>query len=167
MDKEKLQTYVNYFWDNSIIPELQEYIKIPNKSPAFDPLWEEHRYMMQALNLAVSWIERNINKRFSIDIKSVKGRTPLIFIKYNGELSENILMYGHLDKQPEMSGWNNDLGPWSPVIKENKLYALFASICSINALIDQNILLPNISIIIEFSEESGSPDLPYYLNQLD
>ena len=176
MDEEKLLTYVNCFWDKSIIPILQEYIKIPNKSPSFDPLWEEHGYMLKALNLAVSWIKNNINNRFSLEIKSIKGRTPLIFIKYNGELSENILMYGHLDKQPEMVGWDDDLGPWNPVIKNNKLYgrggaddgyALFASICSINALIEQNIKLPNISIIIEFSEESGSPDLPYYLNLLN
>ena len=40
MNSEKLQESLNQFWDNEITPSLIEYIKVPNKSPAFDPDWE-------------------------------------------------------------------------------------------------------------------------------
>ena len=105
-------------------------------------------------------------------IKKSPGRTPLLLLDIPGTKEGNILMYGHLDKQPEMEGWNDDLGPWNPVIKDEKLYgrggaddgyALFASIASINALKEQKIDHPRILVLIEFSEESGSPDLPHYM----
>ena len=176
MDINRLKKYIASKWDNSIIPILEEYIKIPNKSPAFDPNWEKNGYMEEVLNLSLEWINQNNNGHFNVEVKRIKGKTPLILAQYNGQNYENILMYGHLDKQPEMTGWDKDLSPWKPVIKNDKLYgrggaddgyAVFASICAINALIEQNIPLPNISIIIEFSEESGSPDLPFYLDKLN
>ena len=176
MNIDKLKKYIESEWNSSIIPILKKYIKIPNKSPAFDPLWEENGYIEEALNLTLNWIEKNNNGEFYFEVKRIKGRTPLIFIEYKGQKKENILMYGHLDKQPEMTGWEKSLGPWKPVIKNEKLYgrggaddgyAIFASICAINALIEQNIPLPSITIIIEFSEESGSPDLPIHLDKLN
>ena len=27
-----------------------------------------------------------------------------------------VVLYGHLDKQPEMEGWRDGLGPWTPVL---------------------------------------------------
>ena len=131
--------------------------------------------MEDVLNLTLDWIKQNKFDGLNVEVHRINGRTPLLLLQYSGSKPENILMYGHLDKQPEMDGWDEDLGPWKPVIKNEKLYgrggaddgyAVFASICAINALIDQNIELPNISIIIEFSEESGSHDLPYYLDKL-
>ena len=175
MDNNKLKNYIENFWDDSIIPTLEEYIKIPNKSPTFDPNWEENGFMEDVLNLTLDWIKQNKFDGLNVEVHRNNGRTPLLLLQYSGSKPDNILMYGHLDKQPEMDGWDEDLGPWKPVIKNEKLYgrggaddgyAVFASICAINALIDQNIELPNISIIIEFSEESGSPDLPYYLDKL-
>lgn len=176
MDKNKLREYIENCWDNSILPTLIEYIKIPNRSPAFDPKWEQNGYMEDVLNLTIDWIEQNKPTEMTIEIMKSPGRTPLILLQYLGNNPENILMYGHLDKQPEMNGWDEGFGPWTPVVKNDKLYgrggaddgyAVFASICAINALIKQEIDLPNISIIIEFSEESGSPDLPYYLNKIE
>lgn len=174
MDNKQLQTYLNTFWDNEITPTLTEYIKIPNKSPAFDSDWETNGYTDKALKLAVDWTEKHRPKESTLHVKRLDGRTPVIMVEIPGERDGNILMYGHLDKQPEMEGWNDGFGPWNPVMKDGKLYgrggaddgyALFASIGTINGLIEQGVSLPRIVILIEFCEESGSPDLPYYINE--
>ena len=173
MNTKKIIKDIHSFWDCEIVPALIEYIKIPNKSPSFDPDWEKHGYMDKVLNLAADWTEKNKPSGSEMIIKKSSGRTPLLLVDIPGTKEGNILMYGHLDKQPEMEGWKDDLGPWKPVIKDEKLYgrggaddgyALFASIASINALKEQKIDHPRILILIEFSEESGSPDLPHYMN---
>ena len=164
---------VNTFWDEKIIPVLTEYIKIPNKSPSFDPDWEKHGHMDRVLNLAVDWANENKPDGSTVTVERTPGRTPIIMIDVPGTKDGNILMYGHLDKQPEMDGWADGLGPWTPVIKNDKLYgrggaddgyALFASISSIRAIKDQGLNHPRILVLIEFSEESGSPDLPHYMD---
>ena len=173
MNSENLKKHIHDFWDSEIVPTLVDYIKIPNKSPSFDPDWEKHGHMDKVLNLAANWTEKNKPVGSEMIIKKSPGRTPLLLLDIPGTKEGNILMYGHLDKQPEMEGWNDDLGPWKPVIKDEKLYgrggaddgyALFASIASINALKEQKIDHPRILVLIEFSEESGSPDLPHYMN---
>ena len=173
MNSENLKKHIHDFWDSEIVPTLVDYIKIPNKSPSFDPDWEKHGHMDKVLNLAANWTEKNKPVGSEMIIKKSPGRTPLLLLDIPGTKEGNILMYGHLDKQPEMEGWNKDLGPWKPVIKDEKLYgrggaddgyALFASIASINALKEQKIDHPRILVLIEFSEESGSPDLPHYMD---
>ena len=173
MKSDILNKSITEFWDNKIVPTLIEYIKIPNKSPSFDPDWEKHGHMDRVLDLAVKWTEKNKPDGSVITIKKSPGRTPLLLLDIPGTKDGNILMYGHLDKQPEMEGWNEDLGPWKPVIKDEKLYgrggaddgyALFASVASVKALKEQNIDHPRILVLIEFSEESGSPDLPHYMD---
>ena len=173
MNSENLKKHIHNFWDSEIVPTLVNYIKIPNKSPSFDPDWEKHGHMDKVLNLAANWTEKNKPAGSEMIIKKSPGRTPLLLLDIPGTKEGNILMYGHLDKQPEMEGWNDDLGPWKPVIKDEKLYgrggaddgyALFASIASINALKEQKIDHPRILVLIEFSEESGSPDLPHYMD---
>ncbi|HIA85387.1 MAG TPA: hypothetical protein EYO04_05210 [Candidatus Marinimicrobia bacterium] len=122
MKTEQLQSYLDQFWDNEITPTLTEYIKIPNKSPAFDPDWEKTGHMEKVLNLAVKWTEKHRPKESTLHIKRLDGRTPVIMVEIPGEREGNILMYGHLDKQPEMEGWNEGFGPWEPVMKDDKLY---------------------------------------------
>jgi len=100
MKTEQLQFYLDQFWDNEIIPTLTEYIKIPNKSPAFDPDWEKTGHMEKVLNLAVKWTEKHRPKDSTLHIKQLDGRTPVIMVEIPGEREGNILMYGHLDKQP-------------------------------------------------------------------
>ena len=173
MNSENLKKHIHDFWDSEIVPTIVDYIKIPNKSPSFDPDWEKHGHMDKVLNLAANWTEKNKPVGSEMIIKKSPGRTPLLLLDIPGTKEGNILMYGHLDKQPEMEGWIDDLGPWKPVIKDEKLYgrggaddgyALFASIASINALKEQKIDHPRILVLIEFSEESGSPDLPHYMD---
>tara|TARA_B100001564_G_scaffold150258_2_gene126345 strand:- start:5678 stop:7078 length:1401 start_codon:yes stop_codon:yes gene_type:complete len=172
MNPDDLKKHIHDFWDSEIVPTLVDYIKIPNKSPSFDPDWEKHGHMDRVLNLAADWTKKHKPVDSEMIIKKSPGRTPLLLLDIPGTREGNILMYGHLDKQPEMEGWNDDLGPWKPVIKDKKLYgrggaddgyALFASIASINALKEQKIDHPRILVLIEFSEESGSPDLPHYM----
>ena len=173
MNTSQLLQTVNSFWDHHITPTLTEYIRIPNKSPSFDPNWEKNGFMKEVLDLAVDWTNKHKPKKSKLYVKQSKKRTPVLLVDIPGELDGNILMYGHLDKQPEMEGWNEGKGPWIPVLEDGKLYgrggaddgyALFASICAVNSLLEQNIKLPRILILIEFCEESGSPDLPHYMN---
>ena len=173
---KEIYSYIDKFWDNEVIPQLVDYIKIPNKSPAFDPDWEKNGYMEKVLDQAVKWSKKHAPDNSTFRIERPKGRTPLILIDIPGEKEGNVLMYGHLDKQPEMVGWNEGLGPWKPVIKDNKLfgrggaddgYAIFACIAAIQSLKKQNIDLPRIVVLIEFCEESGSPDLPYYMDKCE
>ena len=131
-------------------------------------------FFFVTLDLAVDWAEKHKPSGSKISVHKTPGKTPLVLLEIPGKKSGNVLMYGHLDKQPEMEGWDPGLSPWTPVIKDDKLYgrggaddgyAMFASIASINALIEQGINLPNIVILIEFCEESGSPDLPFYIEK--
>ena len=173
MNSEKLQQDISTFWDNHILPTIIEYIKFPNKSPVFDPDWEANGYMDQVVDLASDWVNKHKPDNSTLNIYKEAGRTPLMILDVPGNSDGTVLMYGHLDKQPEMEGWAEGLDPWKPVLKDDKLYgrggaddgyAIFASVCTVNALLDQGISLPRIVILIECSEESGSPDLPFYMD---
>ena len=130
--------------------------------------------MDKVLDMAKSWAEKHLPSGAELLVEETPGKTPLLLVDIPGTKNGNVLMYGHLDKQPEMEGWNNGMGPWTPVIKDEKLYgrggaddgyALFASLCAVNALFDQNLEIPRILVFIEFCEESGSPDLPHYMDK--
>jgi len=173
---QKTQAFVDRFWDSEIVPTITEYIKIPNKSPAFDPDWDKHGHMEKALQLAKSWIEEHPIPGAKLHVGRIPGRTPLLLLDVSGQIDKTMVLYGHLDKQPEMTGWREDLGPWKPVYEDGKLYgrggaddgyALFASMCAIKALQEQGIPHARAVVIIEFSEESGSVDLPAYVEHFE
>ena len=173
--KEKIFAEISKQWDEDIIPVLMEYIKIPNKSPAFDAHWKAHGHMHQAMNLIVNWCKKQPIKKMTLDVIELDNRTPVLFIDIPGQSQETVLLYGHMDKQPEMKGWDNDLGPWKPVLKNNKLYgrggaddgyATFASLAAIATLQRHNLPHARCVLIIEGSEESGSIDLLFYLERL-
>ena len=175
MDKNLAAKIADDHWENSIIPELVEYIKIPNKSPAFDPKWHTNGHMDKVVEQFVSWSNRQDIEGMELDVIRLPGRTPLIYIDIAGDIKNTVLLYGHLDKQPEMSGWAEGFGPWKPVLKNNKLYgrggaddgyALFASLLAIKILREQNIPHARCIVIIEACEESGSYDLPFYIEHL-
>lgn len=171
----QIEDELNKQWDDEIIPVLEEYITIPNKSPIFDANWRENGYMSQAVDLLQNWCETQNIADKKIEVIELDGRTPLLLIDIPGKIDQTNIIYGHLDKQPEMSGWEDDLGPWKPVIRDNKLYgrggaddgySVFAALSSIAALQRHNIDHARCVVIIEASEESGSPDLPFYLKHL-
>ena len=143
MKTDQLRSTINAFWDEHILPALTEYIKIPNKSPSFDPNWKANGHMDRVLDLARRWSKNHLPRGAELIIKETDGKTPLVLIDVPGDKNGNVLMYGHLDKQPEMDGWDEGTGPWSPILKGEKLYgrggaddgyALFASLCVLNAL---------------------------------
>lgn len=175
MDAQKTARFMEAIWDDAIIPALTDYIRIPAKSPAFDPQWEKTGHMQKAVALFETWARDKIKALHGakLDVVREAGRTPLILIEVPGKAAGTILMYGHLDKQPEMKGWTT--GPWEPVVKDGKLYgrggaddgyAMFASLSALLALKDQGIAHGRAVILIEASEESGSPDLPFYVDKL-
>ena len=169
--------FIDRLWDEEVVPTLVDYIRIPNKSPAFDPDWAAHGHMDKAVELLEGWARRKIAalKGATLEVIRLEGRTPVILIDVPGQGSDTVLLYGHLDKQPEMTGWSEGLGPWEPVIRGDKLYgrggaddgyAMFGAISAILALQDAGAPHARCVILIEACEESGSPDLPYYVDHL-
>lgn len=173
--------FIDRRWDEQIVPELVEYIRIPNKSPMFDARWRENGYMEQVVEQFARWcrgcIEAGELRGAQVEVVRLEGRTPLLLIEIEGDpnCSDTVLMYGHLDKQPEMEGWSEGLGPWEPVLRNDKLYgrggaddgyACFASLTALMALQAQGVAHARCVVMIEACEESGSPDLPYYVDHL-
>jgi acetylornithine deacetylase/succinyl-diaminopimelate desuccinylase-like protein len=182
MDVRTLREHVDGVWDRSIVPALNEYIRIPNKSPAFDPAWREHGHMDRAVKLIEAWCRQREIPGLKLEVVQLKDdagkpRTPVILMEIPGTAlsADAVLLYGHLDKQPEFSGWNAGLGPWEPVLRGDRLYgrggaddgyAAFASLTAIESLRKQNVPHKRCVVLIEACEESGSYDLPAYIEHL-
>ncbi|MEP6939038.1 MAG: M20 family metallopeptidase [Rudaea sp.] len=182
MDTRQTQASISGLWDSEIVPQLVEYIKIPNKSPMFDKEWAAHGFMDQAVAQLSGWARAQKIDGMTVDVVRLEGRTPLIFIDVPASgndiaatADDCVLLYGHLDKQPEMTGWAEHLGPWKPVIEGDKLYgrggaddgyAIFGSLAAILALRQQGVAHARCVVLIEACEESGSYDLPYYVDHL-
>ena len=166
-------------WDDDIVAQLVDYIRIPAKSPHFDPQWREHGHIEAAVQQAHSWASRQPVEGLKLEIVRLEGRTPLLFFdipaRGAGASQKSVVLYGHLDKQPEMTGWRAGLGPWTPVIEQGRLYgrggaddgyAVFAALSAIAALDAEKIAHARCIGLIETCEESGSYDLPAYLDAL-
>lgn len=175
IDPTQNQQFVDQFWQEAILPSLTDYVKIPNKSPLFDPDWETNGFMEEAVSHMISWVEAQQVPGLTTGVFRLPGRTPTILLQRKGNRPGNVLIYGHLDKQPEFEGWEPGLAPWSPVIRDDRLYgrggaddgyAIYAAIAAILSTASQSLDMPDISILIEASEESGSPDLPHYMELL-
>ena len=175
MQTDTARLTIDTLWDESIVPALVDYIRIPNKSPHFDRDWQAHGYMDAATTLIEQWCLAHAPRGMSLEVVRLEGRTPLIFMEIPGTIDDTILLYGHLDKQPEMSGWEEDLGPWKPVIRDGKLYgrggaddgySAFASLAALLAVQEQGLPHARCVVIIEACEESGSYDLPHYIEHL-
>jgi acetylornithine deacetylase/succinyl-diaminopimelate desuccinylase-like protein len=157
---ERIRTFCNERWDDSIVPKLTEYIRIPNKSPHFDPDWEANGYMEQAVTMIAEWCRKRPIEGMTMEIHRLPGRTPVILLDCPGEGDDTVLLYGHLDKQPEMSGWEEGLGPWEPVLRGERLfgrggaddgYAAFASLTAIEALQREGVTRSRCVVLIEAS----------------
>jgi acetylornithine deacetylase/succinyl-diaminopimelate desuccinylase-like protein len=173
----QLRTYVDRVWREEVTPCLIDYIRIPNLSPAFEPDWERRGHMERAVGLLGEWARAKLSALpgATLEVLRAAGKTPLIVIDVPGTRDETVLLYGHLDKQPEMTGWSEGKGPWIPVLEGDKLYgrggaddgyAIFAAVTALLALQEQDIPHARCVILIEASEESGSPDLPAYVEIL-
>ena len=185
-----LQNHVDASWQERILPALMKYVEVPAKSPAFDPDWARHGLIDRVLQDAADWVAARRVPGLSLEVIRLndaqgRPRTPVLFFELPASggrdgspapaSGQTVLMYGHLDKQPEFNGWRNDLGPWTPKIEDGKLYgrgsaddgyAVYASITAIEALQAQGVAHPRIVGLIETSEESGSHDLLPYVDAL-
>jgi len=175
MDNAVATELIESTWDTSITPSLIDYIRIPNKSPAFDPDWKKNGYMDEAVTLISDWCRANAIDDMALEVIQLEGRTPLIYIDVPGVGEDCVVLYGHLDKQPEMVGWHEGLGPWSPVLDGDRLYgrggaddgySAFASLTAIRAVRAAGGQHARCVVIIEACEESGSFDLPHYIDYL-
>ncbi len=174
---DRTAQWIDEQYMSSILPALTEYIRIPNKSPSFDPKWREHGHMDAAVELCASWARANLPEGATLEVVRLGERTPVIFIDIpaTGSSEGTVLLYGHLDKQPEMAGWRDDLGPWQPVLEGDKLYgrggaddgySIFASLTAVAALRRDQLSHARCVVLIEACEESGSYDLPAYIEHL-
>ncbi len=179
MDLSDIAARVERQWDEDIVPRLVDYVKVPAKSPAFDASWAAHGELAAVVQAACQWAASRPIEGLSLEIVALPGLTPCLLFDApaTGGLGADrtVLFYGHLDKQPEMSGWREDLGPYKPVIEHGRLYgrgsaddgyALYAALAAIHAIDAQRTPRPRCVGLIETSEESGSPDLPAYLDAL-
>ncbi len=166
-------------WDERIVPALTEFIAVPAKSPMFDADWARHGHIEHVVQSAAAWVQARGLPGLQLEIVRLEGRTPLLFFEvpahggYCG--TDTVLLYGHLDKQPEFEGWRTGLGPWTPRIEDGRLYgrggaddgyAVYAAITALEALQAQGRPHPRCVGLIETSEESGSPDLPASIDAL-
>ena len=190
LDASALQTHVDTAWTDRIVPELVRYIEVPAKSPMFDPQWARNGLLERVLQSAADWVRAQRVDDLALEIVRLNDatgqpRTPVLFFEVPASAGadgtpapasdQTVLMYGHLDKQPEFTGWRSDLGPWTPKIDGGKLYgrggaddgyAVYASIAAIQALKAQGVAHPRIVGLIETCEESGSTDLLPYVDAL-
>jgi acetylornithine deacetylase/succinyl-diaminopimelate desuccinylase-like protein len=178
---------VSRAWDEDIVGRLSDYIAIPAKSPMFDADWAQNGFIDAVVRNAAMWVEAQKVQGLTLEIIRLEGRTPVLFFEVlpsSGALgldstqatsTKSVLMYGHLDKQPEFTGWRHDLGAWTPKYENGKLYgrggaddgyAVYASIAAIQAIKSQNLPHPRIVGLIETCEESGSYDLLPYIDAL-
>jgi acetylornithine deacetylase/succinyl-diaminopimelate desuccinylase-like protein len=197
MESSRLRDAVSTTWANDVVPALTEYVAIPALSPAFDAAWDAHGHVQRAVGLLAGWATHLGLTGAVVTTHTLPNRTPVIVVEVPayGVADEvggtgigdtgigdtgvdgtgTVLMYGHLDKQPEMEGWLDGLSAWEPVITDNKLYgrggaddgyALFASLTAVQALRRAGGSHRRIVLVIEASEESGSPDLSEHIEAL-
>ena len=178
LNPAQVLAHANAAWDGDIVRQLKQYIAIPAKSPAYDAAWSEHGYIDTVMRNAAAWVEAQKVEGLRLEVIRLEGRTPVLFFEVPASqtaCTDTVLMYGHLDKQPEFTGWRNDLGPWTPKYEDGKLYgrggaddgyAVYASITAVQALKAQNLPHPRIVGLIETCEESGSYDLLPYVDAM-
>ena len=178
MNADAALAQVTQQWDRDIVRQLTDYIAIPAKSPGFDKDWQQHGFIETVIRSAAQWIEAQKVEGLKLEIVRLPGRTPVLLFDIaatKSDAKQTVLMYGHLDKQPEFTGLRSDLGPWTPKYEDGKLYgrggaddgyAAYASIAAVQALKAQNVPHPRIVGLVETCEESGSYDLLPYVDAL-
>ncbi len=174
--------HVDRTWDDDIVPVLHDYIRIPNVSVAYDAGWAEAGHMARATELLRDWCQRHADEGLAgatVEVQEIEGRTPVLIVDVpatgDGDPDDTVLLYGHLDKQPPFTGWRDGLGPWEPVVDGDRLYgrgsaddgySTFSAITALEAVQAAGGSHSRCVVLIEASEESGSPDLPAHLDAL-
>lgn len=160
-------------FDSNILPGLEEFIRIDNLSPEFDPEWETNGKAEKAGMHLLNWAKSQGIKGLKGELIKSPGKTHFLLIEIEPQgINKTVLLYGHFDKQPSLGEWEEGLHPNKPVIKNGLLYgrgssddgyALFSMIEAVKLIQLQNCKHGHIVIALESGEESGSPDLISYL----
>jgi acetylornithine deacetylase/succinyl-diaminopimelate desuccinylase-like protein len=188
IDASAARKHVADVWTSEVVPALCDFIRIPNVSVAFDPDWAGAGHMARAVDLVAGWLRARPIEGATVEVQEIPGRTPVVLVDVpaSGVSADDgsgghprtpgaVLLYGHLDKQPPLSRWRDGLGPWEPVIEGERLYgrggaddgyAAFAALAAIEAVRAAGGAHRRCLVMIEASEESGSPDLPAHLERL-
>lgn len=171
-DSAQLQQALDACWEQDVLPSLAELIRIPSLSPLFDPDWAAHGELHRAAAHVAQWM-RQMLPEARVNVFPGEGRTPLLLLDLPGETAGSVLFYAHLDKQPPQTGWREGLGAWKPVLEDGRLYgrggaddgyAAYTAVAVAKTLRELGIALPRIVVLVECSEESGSPDLAAHLD---
>ncbi|HXB36068.1 MAG TPA: M20/M25/M40 family metallo-hydrolase, partial [Acidimicrobiales bacterium] len=157
-------------WEERILPVLSDFTRIPCLSPAFDPDWAERGAIAAAAELLRDWV-RDQDRTLTTEIIQLPGRTPVLLVD-NGGSGDPIVIYGHMDKQPPLGEWRQGLGPYEPVREGDLLYGRgtaddgYSTFAAVTALVEAGGGHGRVLVLVEASEESGSPDLGAYLEHL-
>jgi acetylornithine deacetylase/succinyl-diaminopimelate desuccinylase-like protein len=157
-------------WEERVLPALSEYTRIPCLSPAFDTEWEANGHILRAAHLLRDWVLAQ-DRTLDAQIIQLEGRTPVLLID-NGQSGDPILCYGHMDKQPPLGTWREGLSPFEPVREGDLLYGRgtaddgYSTFAAVIGLLAAEGGRGRVLILIEASEESGSPDLSAYVEHL-
>lgn len=179
MDNSLVRNTVERVWDDAVLTSLAEFVSIPALSPIFDEDWAAAGHLDAAVEHVRRWlVARNIEGA-TAEILRLPGKSPVLLFEVppTGEVDADagtVLLYGHLDKQPPVGGWGEGLGPWTPVLRDGKLYGRgaaddgysgYAATAAIEAVRAAGGPHARCVVLLETSEESGSPDLPAYLER--
>ncbi len=172
-----MKTYIHDAWKGDTLEALSRFISIPAKSKDFDDQWQEHGFLHRSLEEGKSWAQKHFPSG-TFEIIQLPGIPPVLFFDIpatGGHTGKPVLFYGHFDKQPETSGWDEGLGPWTPVVKNGRLYGrgavddgycFYSTLTAVKALEVSGKSHPRICGLFETDEESGSTDLAQYINML-
>jgi len=164
-------------FERDALDTLTTFATIPCLSPNFDADWVKHGHIDRAIELLSDWALARNFANFDVAIHRLDGRTPVLVVTIAATTAGDgtAVLYGHLDKQPPLGNWSEGLGPYEPVRREDRLYArgvgddgysTFSALLAVEAMEANNIPHRRCVVLIEASEESGSPDLEAYLDYL-
>lgn len=190
-DLEAWRVATHRTWEGEVLPALCDYTRLPCLSPAYDTAWEAAGHLAAAARLLADWCRARPLPGHSVEVVAPPGRTPVLLVEVPaepdpeglepsaatlaGSRPPTVLVYGHLDKQPPLGAWRAGLGPFEPVHEGDRLYgrgtaddgyAVFAALSALELLVAAGRSRPRTVVLIEGSEESGSPDLPAHLDDL-
>ena len=171
-------SFVDQAWA-AAVPTMMEYVAIPARSPMFDPDWESNGHLARAAHLLRDWAAAQGIDGATVELIEPAGLTPVLLVEIpatDAALADRtVVMYGHLDKQPEMLPWSDGLGPWTPVLRGERLYgrggaddgySIVAALIAVQAVREAGGRHARIVVLIEASEESSSVHLEQHLTTL-
>jgi acetylornithine deacetylase/succinyl-diaminopimelate desuccinylase-like protein len=179
MDSANVHDTVTALWDGPVLTSLSDLVAIPAVSQEFDPDWANTGHLAAAVEHVRTWIAQRDLPGARLEVLALPGRSPVLVVEVpataGADAAGTVLLYGHLDKQPPVGGWAQGLDPWQPVVRDGRLYgrgaaddgyAGYASVAAIEAVRAAGGGHARCVLVLETGEESGSPDLPDYLDLL-